>query len=209
MVSFSSVAAAQSVVETEPNDSIATAQNIDAFFALNPDSDVANSTTIPHATVIGLPGNGSFDYFSFTVGAGSTGLFDLDYIYDQGNVDSYLRLYNFAGLLLAENDDDHAGDSSIPLYESGTGTVYGGHILDSAIQYTFGTAGTYVIEVGNCCVGPQSGGQGYELQVSLTNHSINSAVPEPATWAMMLLGFGGMGVALRRGRKLTTVAQTA
>lgn len=29
----------------------------------------------------------------------------------------------------------------------------------------------------------------------------NSGVPEPATWAMMLLGFGGIGVAMRRRRK--------
>lgn len=35
------------------------------------------------------------------------------------------------------------------------------------------------------------------------------AVPEPATWAMMLLGFGGMGVALRRRRKAATLAQFA
>ena len=28
-----------------------------------------------------------------------------------------------------------------------------------------------------------------------------AAVPEPGTWAMMLLGFGAVGVALRRGRK--------
>lgn len=28
-----------------------------------------------------------------------------------------------------------------------------------------------------------------------------AAVPEPATWAMMLIGFGGMGVALRRRRR--------
>lgn len=27
---------------------------------------------------------------------------------------------------------------------------------------------------------------------------INSAVPEPATWAMMIIGFGGVGAALRR-----------
>jgi hypothetical protein len=28
-----------------------------------------------------------------------------------------------------------------------------------------------------------------------------SGVPEPATWAMMLVGFGGLGVALRRSRQ--------
>ena len=35
-------------------------------------------------------------------------------------------------------------------------------------------------------------------------NSINFAtapVPEPATWALMLLGFGGVGLALRRGRR--------
>jgi hypothetical protein len=30
---------------------------------------------------------------------------------------------------------------------------------------------------------------------------LEDAVPEPATWAMMLLGFGGIGVAMRRGRR--------
>ena len=39
--------------------------------------------------------------------------------------------------------------------------------------------------------------------------SIRGAVPEPGTWAMMLLGFGGMGVALRRSRKLTNIAEFA
>lgn len=39
--------------------------------------------------------------------------------------------------------------------------------------------------------------------------TLSSAVPEPSTWAMMLLGFGGMGVALRRRRKLPTITQLA
>ena len=30
------------------------------------------------------------------------------------------------------------------------------------------------------------------------------AVPEPATWAMMMLGFGGMGYAMRRKNKVAT-----
>ena len=29
---------------------------------------------------------------------------------------------------------------------------------------------------------------------------VSLTVPEPATWAMMLLGFGGMGATLRRRR---------
>lgn len=31
--------------------------------------------------------------------------------------------------------------------------------------------------------------------------NVQAAVPEPATWAMMLLGFGAMGIAVRRRRK--------
>lgn len=38
--------------------------------------------------------------------------------------------------------------------------------------------------------------------------SLTAAVPEPATWAMMLLGFGGIGVAMRR-RRPRQIAQIA
>ena len=41
------------------------------------------------------------------------------------------------------------------------------------------------------------------------NFSINSGVPEPATWALMLLGVGGTGFAMRRSRKQAQAAQTA
>lgn len=36
-----------------------------------------------------------------------------------------------------------------------------------------------------------------------------SAVPEPATWAMMLLGFGAVGVSVRRSRKTNKLPQAA
>ena len=35
------------------------------------------------------------------------------------------------------------------------------------------------------------------------------AVPEPATWAMMLLGFGGIGMAIRRSKRSRALMQTA
>jgi hypothetical protein len=33
-----------------------------------------------------------------------------------------------------------------------------------------------------------------------------SAVPEPSTWAMMLLGFAGLGFAFRRSRRKVSFA---
>ena len=36
-----------------------------------------------------------------------------------------------------------------------------------------------------------------------------AGVPEPATWGMMLLGFGGIGMAMRRGRKSARLPQIA
>lgn len=37
-----------------------------------------------------------------------------------------------------------------------------------------------------------------------TDNQATGGVPEPATWAMMLLGFGGMGYAMRRRTKVST-----
>lgn len=41
------------------------------------------------------------------------------------------------------------------------------------------------------------------FQLKQNSYNGVPAVPEPATWAMMLLGFGGIGMAMRRGRKQT------
>ena len=40
----------------------------------------------------------------------------------------------------------------------------------------------------------------------LDNVSLTAAVPEPATWGMMIVGFGAMGATLRRRRTATTVS---
>jgi hypothetical protein len=52
--------------------------------------------------------------------------------------------------------------------------------IDSGIQLQYTTPDFHIYQAGNLTVAP--------------------AVPEPATWAMMLLGFLGMGVAIRRSR---------
>lgn len=39
--------------------------------------------------------------------------------------------------------------------------------------------------------------------------AVTGAVPEPGTWAMMLLGFGAIGASMRRRRRVSAIAQIA
>lgn len=43
----------------------------------------------------------------------------------------------------------------------------------------------------------------------ITIAEVNSAVPEPATWAMILLGFGAIGGSMRRRRNTQLMPQLA
>lgn len=50
-------------------------------------------------------------------------------------------------------------------------------------------------------------GSGYDSMKQLRLGGITAAVPEPGTWAMMLLGLGAVGWALRRKRHVMTSAR--
>ena len=69
----------------------------------------------------------------------------------------------------------------------GTSLALNGVILAANTSYTFSFGGTNSRTT--------TGGTLND------NVSIDPAVPEPATWAMMLLGFGGIGLAMRRRRR--------
>jgi len=53
------------------------------------------------------------------------------------------------------------------------------------------------------------GNKGYSHLVWVGNEDDNTpggGIPEPATWAMMIMGFGGVGALMRRRRTLPTIA---
>jgi hypothetical protein len=189
------------VIENENNNTLATAQNIDGAFTSNFDADIGDvsgantSTVFPHVTVLGQPltAASSTDIYSFFVSsAGITGIFDIDdgLVRRDGlpGFDAYLTLRDSLGSILAANDD----------FNTLAGALGSGHPFDSFIQYTFSGSGNYFIEVGQCCANQLiNQGSGYALQVSIARHAVGS-VPEPATWGLMIAGFGLIGAALRR-----------
>ena len=70
-----------------------------------------------------------------------------------------------------------------------------------SLDPTFLAAGWHTIYVNGNLVGTTKNGS-YQGNINLT------AVPEPATWAMMFLGFGAIGWQLRR-RRTQMIAQAA
>jgi hypothetical protein len=85
----------------------------------------------------------------------------------------------------------------LELLTGGTSTTVGGTLLTSTpgTQLTYGnlTANTWYTfrYTANMSTGGSISG----------NAAFYPAVPEPATWGMMLLGFAGMGFAMRRRRR--------
>jgi hypothetical protein len=174
----SGVALAAAVSETEPNDSIAGAQEIAAAsFDLTANTDITDSTTLPHATVNGggdaiADGseNDTIDYYSFTVPAGNSKRVYLDIDHttpEDPTYDSWIELYDSSGNLLAFSDDDPRDAGSTTDDPNGR---------DSFIQTAL-APGTYYVGVGSCCpLGPVPDTATYQLHVSVGDDTIAPSV---------------------------------
>ena len=85
-----------------------------------------------------------------------------------------------------------------------TGMNAGGVFVnfDNAVRTFASSAGPFTFALNDVSISSNSATQ-------IVSGQIQAAVPEPGTWAMMLIGFGGMGVALRRRRSATMISQIA
>jgi hypothetical protein len=92
-------------------------------------------------------------------------------------------------------------------HDDGLTLIIGGiHVIDEPLPTSptvttrtySGPSGTFPFQLvyGECCGAPA------ELEISLPL----SSVPEPGTWAMMLLGFAGLGFAFRQSRRKVSFA---
>ena len=143
-----------------------------------------------------LTGNGTFS----TVGDAST---------TPSLVNTFLGTFNGSSIsLLAPNayptfpgpPNDNLFSETAPYFSySGLSFVAGG--TNYNIFSDFGNGLLYYCSgVQTCTVGEANATASFSFQ------SQTGAVPEPATWAMMLLGFSVMGIALRADRRVGRAA---
>jgi len=112
------------------NNSIATAFDISDNFSLTEDPNIFDSTTTLHTTV-NATGNGLGGYYSIDLAAGTVITIDIDGIADPNVHDSWVRLLDSNGDVVAENDDGGGDpgstsgrDSSTVFVVEETGTYY-------------------------------------------------------------------------------------
>jgi Ca2+-binding RTX toxin-like protein len=171
------------------NGSIATAVATAGAYDVDANSNITNSTSVPHATINATAAGGAVEYYRIDVTvAGTQAVFDID---GTGTLDdSIIELVNSTGGVLAANDTG-PGDP---------GTTTGD---DAYIAYTFATPGTYYIRVGGYIQGqtgaqPLVAGQTYQLNISLQNAAVVTTTITANNTSSAVLD-GGVGADFLQG----------
>jgi len=146
------------------NNSIATAHDISNNFSLAADPDIFDSTTVLHTTV-NATGNGQGGYYKINLAAGTVITIDIDHIADPNVHDSWVRLLDADGNIVAQNDD-------------GGGDPGSNSNRDSSTVFVVPESGTYYILEGRWS--PDVPGDGWEESVpDGSTYELNVSVEFP------------------------------
>ena len=208
------VARAGLVLNTEPNDTFGSAQDVTPFFSLEYNQDVVISTpsgyantslTNPHVTIL-RPGDSqptdNLDYFKFTTLSNGAIVADVTSGPVLTNFDTKIYLFDASGTLVAQNDD-----KGFPIVPDDLPALIGG-AFNSRIETAILPAGTYYVGVsaspsfpsgGGGIFGSPFGGGDVPAYGSYTlNLSTTGLVPGPAPLLLAALLAPAAWVLLRR-----------
>ncbi|MAH85195.1 MAG: hypothetical protein CBB68_13185 [Rhodospirillaceae bacterium TMED8] len=146
----------QNLSESEPNNTLATAQDIPrSGFKVVSNSDVGNDSYPWTSISAHLNPQNEWDWYRFELQAGERIILDIDYAQGAGDsVDMYMYLMNSGGGNIASNDDTNKN----------TGGGGSSHNYDSYIEYTATSSGVYYAKLKSYNHG--SSGD-YDLNVSI------------------------------------------
>jgi hypothetical protein len=144
-------------------------------------------TVISIGSTCTLAGNAGFPGYQIGVQAGSPNIFTITQ-----SGDFFVSSF-FSSISISGNNTPITSASFIDA--TGAGTFGAGNI--------FLNNGTLTVTV------PGTSTAGAVIRIGIGTGAITSAVPETATWMMMILGFGAMGAALRRRRGRTSIPAIA
>ena len=151
-------------------------------------ASVSNAATILHYT---FSPSSYYDYGSPLVDTPVTGSFDFDTV--TGALSNVI--YTSVSGTFTTGGEYNPGDATQIYFGQFGGPNYDVYQLAGSLI----NGGTVAINSGTHPSIPISAGG------ALTTNAIGG-VPEPATWAMMLVGFGGLGSVLRRRRTRVSLA---
>jgi hypothetical protein len=163
-------------------------------------ADVTFSVTTPLAFTSQIPPlNAPYTIGGFLGSGGATILTGASHAGDTLNE----TIFNFVGSVTVTNGMVFTvtHDDGLTLVINGTTVIdEPGPTSPTTDMHTYtGPTGTFAFQL----VYGETLGPPAELQISLP---LSSAVPEPATWGMMLLGFAGLGFAFRQSRRKVSFA---
>lgn len=166
--------------------------NFDAYIATNPTHTLVFSGA---------------EWFS-NIGSSATVTYDLGSIFSIDRFALWNEEVSGIGtfdLFTSTNGVDFASILTASPVNNPDGSAYGAQIFDFAA-----TDARYArLAMSNCPQAPSSFNSCAIGEVAFRTAAVAGAVPEPGTWAMMLLGFGAIGSSMRRRRKTAMRLQTA
>ena len=158
---------------------------------------VLTSTPGSFSTDVSLDGSAPVsthvnNLFSVGTGEGSVEVFEDTVLYPISVAFSFTNPFDTTGgSITGESFGFYQLFTSCGLFAGGCGAV----VWDGPAIFNFGDGGSFSVALDNVTFGTPG-----NAQVGGTFTLLSNSVPEPATWAMMLMGFGAVGFSMRRKR---------
>ncbi|MBC7985265.1 MAG: pre-peptidase C-terminal domain-containing protein [Sphingomonadaceae bacterium] len=154
------------------NGSLGGASEIDPVGSIwtTDETPLFEDSSVPHIVTFVQATASQEEYFSVQVGAGETITIDVDYggSLIGGHTDTVVDLLDAGGNVLDTNDNSSFGNG-------GFGSTSD---LDSYLEFTVATAGTYYIRIYESVTPTFEGGETFMLNVSVTGHFTQSPAPK-------------------------------